>query len=211
VSEGAEVARGAGIPSVGARVQIERALQITEAALGPDHPDVAVWRNNLGRVLQALGDLPSARVQIERALQITEAALGPNHAEVAAWHSNLGGLLRALGDLLGARVEFERALQIGEAALGPNHPTIGTLRSNLGTVLRALGDLPGAESSSSRPCRSARRRWAPTIRVGLCICIDSERSTPSWAIRRQPWPLSPTPSRSTPPPTGRTTRRSLPT
>ena len=38
----------------GARTQFERALQISEAALGPDHPDVGTLRNNLGRVLGAL-------------------------------------------------------------------------------------------------------------------------------------------------------------
>ena len=42
----------------------ERALQISEAALGPDHPDVGIRRNNLGRVLQDLGDLAGARTQL---------------------------------------------------------------------------------------------------------------------------------------------------
>jgi hypothetical protein len=32
----------------GARTQLERALQIGEAALGPDHPDIGTRRNNLG-------------------------------------------------------------------------------------------------------------------------------------------------------------------
>jgi hypothetical protein len=41
---------------VGARAQFERALQIGEAALGPDHPHVATWRSNLGRVLQDLDE-----------------------------------------------------------------------------------------------------------------------------------------------------------
>jgi hypothetical protein len=35
-------------------VQLERALVISEATLGPDHPDVAIRRGNLGRVLQDL-------------------------------------------------------------------------------------------------------------------------------------------------------------
>ena len=37
----------------------ERALAVTEAALGPDHPDVAWRRDELGRVLRDLGDLPA--------------------------------------------------------------------------------------------------------------------------------------------------------
>ena len=61
----------------GARTQYERALQISEAALGPDHPDVGARRDNLGSVLQDLGDLPGARTQYERALQISEAPWAP--------------------------------------------------------------------------------------------------------------------------------------
>ena len=34
----------------GARQQYERALAITEAALGPDHPDVRTMRSNLDSV-----------------------------------------------------------------------------------------------------------------------------------------------------------------
>jgi eukaryotic-like serine/threonine-protein kinase len=40
----------------GARVQLERALEISEAALGPDHPTLATFRSNVTSVLQALQD-----------------------------------------------------------------------------------------------------------------------------------------------------------
>jgi hypothetical protein len=32
-------------------VQFEQLLAIAEAALGPDHPEVVIYRNNLGNVL----------------------------------------------------------------------------------------------------------------------------------------------------------------
>ena len=80
----------------GAGEQDEEALAIGEAALGPDHSNVAIRRSNLGRVLQALGDLAGARVQLERALEIGEAALGPDHPTVATWRNNLGSVLGAL-------------------------------------------------------------------------------------------------------------------
>jgi hypothetical protein len=75
---------------------LERALAIGEATLGPDHPDVAIRRNNLGSVLQDLGDLAGAKKQLERALAIGEAALGPDHPTVATYRSNLSSVLRAL-------------------------------------------------------------------------------------------------------------------
>jgi hypothetical protein len=67
----------------------ERALAITEAAYGPDHPDVAVRLNNLAQILQALGQLAAARPLAERALAIDEAAYGPDHPTVAILRANL--------------------------------------------------------------------------------------------------------------------------
>jgi len=44
----------------GARAALERALGIDERVYGPDHPKVATSVNNLGSVLQDLGDLAGA-------------------------------------------------------------------------------------------------------------------------------------------------------
>jgi tetratricopeptide (TPR) repeat protein len=133
-----------------ARPIAERAVAISEVALGLDHPDIAGSRNNLALVLQALGDLAGARVQLERAVAIGEAALGPNHPNVAVGLNNLGDVLQDLGDLAGARAQLERALAISEATLGPDHPDVAIRCSNLGNVLRRLGDLKGARAHSER-------------------------------------------------------------
>ena len=98
------VGSGAPIPTAcrvwkGAGELYERALAIGEAALGPDHPTVATWRNNLGSVLQDLGDLAGARAQFERALTVGEAALGPDHPTVATMRANLDSLRRALHEM----------------------------------------------------------------------------------------------------------------
>jgi hypothetical protein len=42
-----------------------------------NYPTVATWRNNLGMVLQALGELEGARAQYEQALVIGEEAPAP--------------------------------------------------------------------------------------------------------------------------------------
>jgi tetratricopeptide (TPR) repeat protein len=133
-----------------ARPIAEQAVAVTEAALGPDDPEVAWARDKLGRVLRRLGDLAGARVQLERALEIIEAARGPDHPHVAIQRRNLGGVLRDLGDLAGARVQLERALEISEAAHGPSHPDTGIQRRNLGGVLQDLGDLAGARAQIER-------------------------------------------------------------
>jgi tetratricopeptide (TPR) repeat protein len=103
----------------GARAAYERALKIDEAAYGPDHPNVATYVNNLGLVLQALGELAEARAAFERALKIGEAVYGPDHPNVATYVNNLGLVLKDLGELAEARAAFERALTIFEQVLGP--------------------------------------------------------------------------------------------
>ncbi|MFF8534900.1 tetratricopeptide repeat protein, partial [Streptomyces sp. NPDC015532] len=67
----------------------ERALAITEAALGPDHPSTAGRLGNLASMLSDLGRYTEALPLKERALAITEAALGPDHPDTALRLNNL--------------------------------------------------------------------------------------------------------------------------
>lgn len=128
----------------------ERALAIDEAALGSDHPHVAIRLNNLGEVLREQGDLAGAKTCLERALAIDEAAFGLYHPIVAIRLNNLGLVLIAQDDLTGAKDLLERALVIRETALGSDDFHFGTLVQNLGEVLRAQGDLAGAKALYER-------------------------------------------------------------
>ena len=61
----------------------ERALAVAEAALGPDHPDVALTLNGLAELHRAHGDYEAAEPEYARALAIREKALGSDHPDVA--------------------------------------------------------------------------------------------------------------------------------
>jgi tetratricopeptide (TPR) repeat protein len=130
-----------------------RALRIDEAALGLDHPKVAIRANNLGNVLKDMGDLPGAKENFARALQIDETVYGPDHPKVVIRINNLGSVLKDMGDLPGAKENYARALRINEAALGPDHPSVARDANNLGMVLKAMGDLPGAKEYFERALR----------------------------------------------------------
>jgi tetratricopeptide (TPR) repeat protein len=130
-----------------AREYLERALWITEAAYGPDHPNVAIRVGNLGAVLWGQGDLAGARAHLERALRIAEAAHGPDHPDVANNLNNLGSALYAQGDLAGARSCAQRSLRILETAYGPEHPSTLTVRENL----EALGPPPPPGGTEAGP------------------------------------------------------------
>ena len=71
---------------------MERALKIDEKAFGPDHPNVAIRVNNLGSVLQALGDLPGAKAAFERALKILQKLLGDDHPDTRLVRENIDSL-----------------------------------------------------------------------------------------------------------------------
>jgi tetratricopeptide (TPR) repeat protein len=122
----------------------ERAVKVTEVALGPEHPDVAWRRYVLGQVLRHLGHLTEALAQSERAVEIMEAARGSDDAHVGVLLTNMGLILHDQNDLVGARRALERALLIEETALGPDDRAVGIARDNLGQVLRRQGDLRGA-------------------------------------------------------------------
>src|SRR5579884_4257494 len=141
---------------VEAKQAFERALAIGEAAYGSDHPQVAIRVNNLGNVLQDLGNLQAAKQAFERALRIQEAVYGSNHPMVAIDVNNLGDVLQALGDLQAAKQAFERAITIDEAAYGPNHPNVAIDVNNLGDVLQALGDLHAAKQACERALKIFR-------------------------------------------------------
>ena len=95
-----------------ARSHYERALAISEKALGPRHPDTATSLNNLALVLQAQGDLAGARPLHERALAIYRKVLGPKHPDTNRVRCNLASFLLASGSA-------DKALVHGSCARRP--------------------------------------------------------------------------------------------
>jgi tetratricopeptide (TPR) repeat protein len=133
-----------------ARPLAERALEISEAGLGPEHRDTATSLHNLARILRAQGDFGGARTLNERALAIRSTHLGPDHPDTATSLHNLAIVLRDQGDFDGARVLHERGLAIREACLRSDHPDIAWSLNNLAAVVRAQGDLDGARTLHER-------------------------------------------------------------
>jgi tetratricopeptide (TPR) repeat protein len=95
-----------------ARPLLERALAISEATHGPDHPNVAGCLNNLALILQDLGQPGQARPLAERALAIDEAVYGPDYPLVAIRLNNLGAILWDLGQPGQAQPLADRAQAI---------------------------------------------------------------------------------------------------
>ncbi|MCB8934798.1 MAG: tetratricopeptide repeat protein [Candidatus Promineofilum sp.] len=116
----------------------ERALAVRERVLGPEHPDTAAGLNNLGYLLQDMGDLPAARPYLERALAVWERVLGPEHPDTASSCNNLGVLCYYEGNLPGAAGYMRRALAIWEKSLGAQHSLTQQARDNLAAIEAAI-------------------------------------------------------------------------
>ena len=119
----------------------EEMLQILEAELGPEHPDVATTLNNLAGLYESMGDYEKALPLYQRALEISEKVLGPQHPAVATTLNNLAGLYDSMGDYEKALPLYQRALDIREKVLGPQHPDVATTLNNLAALYDQYGRL----------------------------------------------------------------------
>ena len=135
---------------VQARAHYERALEICEKELGPEHAETALRLSGLLQLLKERGDYLAALPLAERALAINEKALGAEHPETAISLDTLASLLRAQGDLSAARPLCERALAIFEKTLGAEHPHTATALNSFALLLEAQGDLAAAQARHER-------------------------------------------------------------
>ena len=78
-----------------AQSHLDRALTITETALGPDHPYVAVTLKNLATLHQANGRTAQAETLLRRALRIDERILGATDPQVGDDLNRLGEIAAA--------------------------------------------------------------------------------------------------------------------
>jgi CHAT domain-containing protein/Tfp pilus assembly protein PilF len=132
-------------PPAEAHASIERALDIRERVLGPDHRDVAIALNGLGRRYRSMEDYVKAETLFQRSLAILEKTYGPEHPAVAPSLNNLAHLYRSQGDYARAEALFKRALAIMERSLGPEHPNYAFALHNLGLLYWSKGNYAKAE------------------------------------------------------------------
>ena len=125
-------------------------LQLREAHLAADDPDLGVSLNNLALVYQATGRYAEAEPLYQRAAKIWETALGADHPNVATALNNLALVYQATGRYAEAEPLHQRADKIWETALGPDHPNVAFALNNLATMYQATGRYTAAESLYER-------------------------------------------------------------
>ncbi len=135
-----------------AREQQQAALAITEARLGPYHPNVALALDRIGQVASQAGDFATALESHQRALEIRQTSSADNDTvEIAASLLHVGAAESGLGHHQLAHQHLARAGKIFEQALGAEHPYVAVALINTAITLVELG----RERESVELCRRA--------------------------------------------------------
>jgi eukaryotic-like serine/threonine-protein kinase len=127
-----------------ARAQAERGLQLHEAILGPDHPNLADALEALTVALQELDELELAAATTERQLDILARAYGPDNIRLINVYNSFGATLHIAGELDRARDYYLRGIAMIERVFGPENFQLLAPLLNMGLLAYDGGDLESA-------------------------------------------------------------------
>jgi tetratricopeptide (TPR) repeat protein len=100
----------------------QRALDIREKVLGPEHADMGNSLAHLAFFYSEQGKYEQAEPLMQRALANRERVLGADHPNMATSLNNLAALYYDQGKYEEAEPLFQRALAITERVMGADHP-----------------------------------------------------------------------------------------
>lgn len=119
--------------------EFERALELWEKELGPDHPDTLKAVNNLGQCRAHQRRGKEAEALYLRALEARRRVLGDDDPYTLVTTNNLAELYRGSGRVDEAEAMMRRALESQTRILGPNHKNTITTLGNLANLLFQSG------------------------------------------------------------------------
>lgn len=117
-----------------------RSIELREATLGKQHPDVATAVNNLGNALYMKGEPEAAIVAHRRALQIRQSVFGTRHPQVAMSWENIGIAYEAMGQYTESVEHLAKSLEVRESIWGSKSIKIAGSLNNLGSAIEGSGD-----------------------------------------------------------------------
>ena len=109
----------------------QKALNIREKILGPDHPDTAATYNNIAAVYSKQGEYNKALEWYQKALNIDEKILGPDHPSTATTYNNIALVYNNQGEYDKALEWYLKSFYILRNRLGINHPRTSAVIKNM--------------------------------------------------------------------------------
>jgi tetratricopeptide (TPR) repeat protein len=129
-----------------ALASLQRALQLAERALGPEHSRRANILGNLGNLYNLEGQHPEAAKVLADGLALRERLSGPDHPLTGAVHEALAKTQLFLRDYPKAQTHARRSLDIQSASLGPEHPQLASIWHVVGQSYKEAGQCQEALS-----------------------------------------------------------------
>lgn len=166
-------------------------LALDERVLGPDHPDLALTLNSLGRVMIEQRKFREAIPLLSRSEKIFLAQRGDTHDDFAFIFSNLALARRGIGDNAGAETLFRRALI---AAQVHDHRLVAPIQTDLADLLCTKRRFPEAMSLLDQAAPIMRKRypddawrtaWVENTR-GACLVRQGDKNGRTLVTRSAP-------------------------
>lgn len=139
----------------------ERALELREQALGPDHPDVAAALTLLGRIAEGKTDFAHAFDLYQRALAIDEKAFGKASLAVADVLDGQTRSFTAIAKFSEAEEAGKRALHIREEKAGANDYLVAVSLETLANLYVEKSDYATAAGMAARALEITSHLYGP--------------------------------------------------
>lgn len=136
-----------------ALAHFEKAREIRERELPPDHPDLATVMNNMATLYIYQDKYDKALPLFEECKRIWEKTYGHDHPRVATAVSNLGFLYQQAGMYEEAEKKYREALAIKEKVYGPRHAKVAEALEALAELYLDMGDRANAGEYKARAAR----------------------------------------------------------
>jgi len=158
----------------------EHALRLREAAVGPDHPDVALILSNLAPCYAHAGQRDVAMATVKRAFEIREKSYGPNSPFLVATLDNLADFELHQGAYTAALADIDRAEAIARRVPGtadPNYHIVATTRAE---VLGAAGRVADARKAFDDLLALEAQTKSPQLGLTLAARATLELAQKQW-------------------------------
>jgi tetratricopeptide (TPR) repeat protein len=127
-----------------AEIAFRELLDLSTRRLGDAHPELALYYNNLGRVLTELGKFHEAREHLQAGMDIVENG-HPQRMLAISTQYNYATILMELGELTEASPRLVEATSQFIAVLGDKHPLIARSEVQLARLAWLMGDIEESE------------------------------------------------------------------
>ncbi|MCP4590840.1 MAG: tetratricopeptide repeat protein [bacterium] len=140
-----------------AEVHLRKAVEVSGAALGDQHPDKLRADLALARLLRVRGKFHEAESLLRHAVEVQGAVLGERNVDTLSTMSELALALAGAGRLEEAESIHRQTLERRRSVLGEEHSSTIASMGNLGAVCRALGKITEAEPLLRRALELSRQ------------------------------------------------------